>query len=181
MAHETEAPAAFLGRALPHLPNVRAGPCLDLACGRGRNAIAVARTGRTVVALDRNAEALRACVERARALPVHALRTDVEEPPRIPLATGSCAAILVFRFLNRALGPEIGRVLAPGGVLVYETFTSHQRKLGYGPRNEDFLLADGELPTLFPELTVQHHEEGTFDDPRPMALARLIAHKPAAG
>ena len=176
MAHDAEAPADFLGDALSYLPDATR-PCLDLACGRGRNAIALAQTGRVVVALDRNAEALRECAARAGSLPIRPVRSDIEQPLQIPLESGSCDAILVFRFLNRALAPEIERVLAPGGLLIYETFTLHQRELGYGPKNAAFLLDDGELPALFADLGVEFHQEGTFDSPRPMALARLIARK----
>ena len=51
-----------------------------------------------------------------------------------------CGAILVFRFLHRPLAQDIERVLAPGGLLLYETFTTQQRELERGPRNAAFLL-----------------------------------------
>ena len=95
------------------------------------------------------------------------------------MAAGTCAAILVFRFLHRPLAPAIEAALAPGGLLLYETFTREQRTLGYGPTREAFLLAPAELPTLFPNLVPEHTWEGIEpSDPRPEAVARLTAHKP---
>ena len=119
------------------------------------------------------ADALRALRE-AR---VHGVEADLEGGHGIPLRSGSCDAVLVFRFLFRPLAGEIVRVLAPGGLLVYETFTIHQRELGYGPGNPAFLLEPGELRELFAGLAVDHYEEGVFEQPRPMATARLVARR----
>ncbi len=91
---------------------------------------------------------------------------------------GSCGAILVFRFLFRPLAPEIETLLRPGGLLLYETFTVHQRELPGGPRNAAFLLADDELPALFPGLEILDYWQGVTDDPNPTALARLAARRP---
>ncbi len=66
-------------------------------------------------------------------------------------------------------------MLAPGGLLVYETFTTGQIELGYGPRNPEHLLARGELRQLFSDLEILEYWEGVRPDPRPAALARLVA------
>ena len=174
--------------ASPHLQAERArlleaaarGPVLDLACGRGRNARAAAAWGAWVVGVDRNSEHLGALRRAARAegLPLVAVRADLEDGSGIPARPGSCGAILVFRFLSRTLASAIVEALAPGGLLLYETFTIHQRKLGYGPKNQAFLLRDGELPTLFPELELLGHWEGVEQrGERPEAVARLTARK----
>jgi hypothetical protein len=52
--------------------------------------------------------------------------------------------------------------LAPGGVLLYETFTAAQALRGR-PRNPDFLLQPGELRTLVAPLRVIREREGEFD------------------
>lgn len=159
----------------------RCGPVLDLACGRGRNARAAASWGVPIVGLDRNAEFLRELRDDARTggLPIRTVRFDLEQGRGIPVRTGSCAAILVFRFLFRPLAPAIEEALAPGGLLLYETFTRAQRELGYGPRQDAFLLGPGELPTLFPGLEIEATWEGREDrGPRPEAVARLAARKP---
>lgn len=160
----------------------RRGPVLDLACGRGRNALAAARWGVPVIGLDRDRgflAALRAAA-RAEGLPVAAARVDLEAGNGIPVRPGSCAAILVFRFLFRPLAPAIEAALAPGGLLLYETFTLAQRKLGHGPRREAFLLEPGELPGLFPGLRIEASWEGIEESgARPEAVARLAARRPA--
>jgi SAM-dependent methyltransferase len=159
----------------------RLGPVLDLACGRGRNALAAAGWGIPIVGLDRNAGFLADLLAAARAsrLPVQAVRTDLEAGYGIPVRPGSCGAILVYRFLFRALAPAIEETLAPGGLLLYETFTLDQRKMGYGPGREAFLLSPDELPGLFPGLAVEAHWEGVEESgPRPEAVARLAARKP---
>jgi len=157
------------------------GAVLELACGRGRNALAAAAWGVPILGLDRNRDFLTGLVREAAAagLPVHAVRFDLEQGHEIPVRPGACAAILVFRFLFRPLAPAIEAALAPGGLLLYETFTLDQRNLGYGPRQEAFLLSPGELPTLFPSLSIDSTWEGIEESgPRPEAVARLAAHKP---
>jgi hypothetical protein len=47
--------------------------------------------------------------------------------------------------------------------------------------NPDFLLEPGELPRLFPELEVLASWEGIAPEPRPSALARLIARRRLPG
>jgi SAM-dependent methyltransferase len=156
------------------------GAVVDLACGRGRNALAIAAHGIGVLGVDRSAEFLAelCATGRARALPVRAVRADLEAAPRPPLAERRCGALVVCRYLHRPLAPVLEALLAPGGWLLYETFTIHQRKLGYGPENPAFLLKPGELPVLFPGLEIASHWEGTTDEPRPAAVARLAARKP---
>ena len=156
----------------------RHGPILDLACGRGRHARPLVAEGLPVVALDRRGEALRELVAAAGRGPLHALQADLEQGHAIPLADGSCGGVLVFRYLWRPLAAEIQRVLRPAGLLLYETFTLHQRELGHGPRNTAFLLQEGELPRLFPDLRVEACWEGVTPGARPEALARLRARRP---
>lgn len=152
------------------------GPVLDLACGRGRNALAAARLGARVVAIDRSAAALAAlrCAAAEQALPVAVVRADLEADPGLPLRAGAFGAVLVFRFLYRPLAGAIAALLRPGGLLLYETFTHHQRDLPQGPSNPAFLLGDGELPTLFPELAVLTFREGVTEG---LALAGLAARR----
>lgn len=174
-------PSALL---LDRLPLLRAaaglGPIIDLACGRGRNALALAREGIDCIGLDRSRELLRALREAAASEPgqIDAVLCDLESDGKIPVKNGSCGALLVFRFLFRPLAPAIERALAPGGILIYETFTRAQPALGWGPKSPDFLLEPGELPGLFPGLEILHHDERPVSAPRPEASARLVARKP---
>jgi len=159
------------------------GPTLDLACGRGRHALACARAGVPTVAIDRNAGHLRELAAATRGAhpplpaPISCVRADVEAGCEIPVRSGSCGAILVFRFLFRPLAAAIAEALAPGGLLLYETFTVSQRELGYGPYRDAFLLGEGELPTLFPMLEVLDTSEGLTAEARPAHTARLLARR----
>jgi SAM-dependent methyltransferase len=181
VAAEPLRPAALVREELPRIAALARGrPVLDLACGRGRNALALAAHGLLTIGLDRDAAALAELGARARdaQLELARVRADVEAGHALPFASGLLGAVLVFRFLYRPLAGEIVRVLAPGGLLLYETFTRAQRALGWGPRRDAFLLEAGELPLLFPQLEPLRFEEGTFDEPEPTALGRLVARKP---
>ena len=114
---------------------------------------------------------------RAAGLRLTLLCADLEAAPAIPLASASCAAVLVFRYLQRALAPEIVRVLRPGGLLLYETFTQAHREIAEHPRNPAFLLEPGELPRLFSQLSVVRAEEARVTAPAPEVVARLVARK----
>lgn len=175
-------PAALVARHLGRLRQARAiGPLVDLACGRGRNALALTAAGLDCIGIDRNEGFLREWLAAAREHPARAqaVRCDLETGGGIPLRAASCGAVLVFRFLSRPLAPAIEHVLAPGGLLLYETFTHEQPRHGWGPSRADFLLGTGELPSLFPGLEVLEHDESPTHEPRPESAARLVARKPA--
>ncbi len=174
-------PSPLLQRHADRLRKVAAlGPTLDLACGRGRNAMAAATTGARVIGIDRNPSALATLqhAANARRLPVDPVRADLETSWGIPVRSGSCGAILVFRFLFRPLAGPIREALARGGLLLYETFTTAQRRLSAGPQNPAFLLAPGELRELFGDLEILDYWEGLSDADPPQALARLAARRP---
>jgi len=172
------APAAFLDACADVLAAaVARGPILDLACGRGRNTLACVERGWPVVGLDRSRERL-AELRAASGRRAHAVCADLEVGAAIPFASGAFGAVLVFRYLHRPLVDAIADLVAPGGVLVYETFTVAQRALGTGPQRDAFLLQPGELPGLFRGLEVLVSEEGRSADPRPSETARLLARRP---
>ena len=155
------------------------GPTLDLACGRGRHSLAAAALGLETIALDRNAESLAELatqVDSPGRLETRTLDLEGDEAP--DLGTACFGAVLVFRYLHRPLFPWIESLLAPGGVLLYETFTTAQRPLGWGPSRDDFLFQPGELATSFPALETERYEEGLSKDPRAAQTARLFARKP---
>lgn len=158
----------------------RAGGVVDLACGRGRNALFLANAGVRVMGLDRNPDHVRELEVRARRLdaPLTAIRCDLETEHGIPIAPGSCGAILVFRFLFRPLATAIESALRPGGILLYETFALAQRETGRGPHRREFYLEPDELLTLFPNLEVLFYSEGCDAGRSGDITARLVARKP---
>jgi tellurite methyltransferase len=167
-----------------HLERIRAalhlGPVVDVACGRGRHTLALAEHAIPVLGIDRNAAHLTELMRsaRARSLPVALLRADLEIGDELPLLPERCGAVLVFRYLHRPLLPGLVRALRPGGLLLYETFTMHQKEFGYGPVNPDFLLAAGELTEQFRALRVIESWEGVDTGSPPAAVARIAAIKP---
>jgi hypothetical protein len=175
-----EAPSPLVSEQLASLRSAaQRGPIVELACGRGRIACAVAAHDLAVVGIDRDAASLRelAATAREQALRVTPVRADLETGHGLPLRPGRCGALLVFRYLHRPLAPAIAEALAPGGLLLYETFTIHQKDLPYGPSRPDFLLREGELPQLFAGLDIVSCWEGSSDGERPLALARLAARR----
>ena len=155
------------------------GPIADLACGRGRHALAVAAAGLPCIGIDLNPSHLQelGAASRERGLAIQRVRADLEAAAGIPLRPASCGAILVFRYLWRPLAPSLETSLARGGILLYETFTLDQRKLGYGPKNEGFLLKPNELAGLFPGLETLSYWEGITAGEKPAAVARLVARR----
>ena len=186
-AHEAaESPAGILTELWPLLP---AGAALDLACGRGRNAIFLAEHGRHVTAVDWSGAALDILEERAKALKIPVrrisrideakqvtragidlLETDLET---VVLPANRYSLILCVRYLQRSLFPQICRALKPGGMLLFETYTKAQLDFSGGPRYPAHLLNTGELRRAFPELEVVFYRELRAEQ----GIASLAARK----
>ena len=187
--HEAGPASAFFREHTARLSaSATIGPTLDLACGRGRHALAAARLGLSVLAIDRNPDQLdiladiitedRTDEPTDGTGPIEILCADLESPPRPPLEPASFGAVLVFRYLHRPLFSWIETLIAPGGFVLYETFTEGQKNLGWGPNRNEFLLRPGELRDLFSGLEVEVYEEGLSKDERPAHTARLLASRP---
>jgi hypothetical protein len=136
-----------------------------------------------VVGVDRDLAQLRALAQRAREdiCPIRVLARDLEASPSLPWRPPAAAPCSSSAICTAPLCAARCGELRPGGLLLYETFTTAQRELGYGPRNPAFLLEPGELPQLFPGLRVLSIWEGLGEGERPAALARLAAVRPASG
>jgi SAM-dependent methyltransferase len=152
-------PSKWLVENLDVIP--RGGMVLDVACGSGRHAIFLAERGWRVHAVDRDAVVL-GQVERVGQVGKITTECIDLESGHPTLGDGLYGAVIVFNYLHRPLMPAILRAVRPGGVLIYETFTVGQAERGR-PRNPDFLLRDGELPTLVAPLKVLRAREGDFD------------------
>ncbi|WP_207060746.1 bifunctional 2-polyprenyl-6-hydroxyphenol methylase/3-demethylubiquinol 3-O-methyltransferase UbiG [Motiliproteus sp. SC1-56] len=126
------------------------GDALELACGLGGNALALARHGLSTQAWDLSPVAVDKvnAFAAAEGLPLAARVVDLEASP---LPSGAFDVICVSRYLERALCPAIVEALRPGGLLFYQTFT-RQRLGTSGPDNPAFRLAPGELLRLFAAL-----------------------------
>ena len=153
----------------------RAGTAVDVACGRGRNAIWLAQRGLQTLALDRDIAALEDLRAEAKrlGLPLKTAAIDLERGDA-SLPPAAFDVVVVVRYLHRPLFPDLTEAVRPGGVLVCETFTQAQAARGK-PTNRAFLLEPGELRTLVAPLEVLVEREGDFEG---KMLASVIARRP---
>jgi len=161
------APSKWVKRFLPLIKP--GGLVLDLAAGRGRHVRLLRDCGFAVCAIDRDTTALSAfagprCEVR---------RVDLETDDHEQLGD-DYDGIIVTNYLHRPLFPAIARALAPGGVLIYETFAHGNERFGQ-PHNPEFLLRPGELLEAFTALTIVAFEQGQVSSPRPAVIQRLAA------
>ena len=166
------APSSWLLSNLNLIPC--AGRALDVACGRGRHALFLAERGWAVHAVDRDAAAIAALRAEADRLGL-AVQADVLdlEADEVDLGGDAYDLIVVVHYLHRPLFPALLRALAPGGLLVYETFTVDQAHRGK-PVNPDFLLKHGELRERLASLTILRERDGVFDG---RDVAAVVARK----
>lgn len=156
-----------------HAPSIRAGgKVLDLACGSGRHACFLAGLGYSVLAVDRDAEAL-AAMPATPAVITRQLDLEGED---WPLAGQMFDGIVVTNYLWRPRLPDVLALLAPGGVLIYETFMVGNAAYGK-PSNPDFLLQAGELRQLAAAAGLREvdYAEGYVASPKPAMRQAICA------
>ena len=97
---------------------------LDLAAGRGRHALFFAERGHKVVAVDRD-------IGRLPTHPrIEPLAADLEDGSPWPLPDRRFGAVVVTNYLHRPLMPALLEAVAPGGVLLYQTFMAGNERFG---------------------------------------------------
>ena len=155
-------PSAVLTGLAHHFP-IR-GRALDLAGGGGRHAIWLAQRGLTATLADISPVALELAAQRAAeaGVPLTTIETDLE---RDGLPAGPWDLIVCVCYLRRQLHPQFASVMAAQGILavVQPTMTN---LTWHAKPPADFLLNDGELPSLVSGLEVIYYEEGWLADDR---------------
>ena len=131
---------------------------LDVACGAGRHLRWFQARGHAVTGIDRDPLAVKAAAQVGEAI-----AADIENGPW-PLAGRTFGAVVVTNYLWRPLLPTMVESVAPGGVLIYETFAQGNETVGR-PARADFLLRPGELLTACAGLHVVAYEDGFLEDP----------------
>lgn len=144
---------------------------LDVACGRGRHARALAAMGFAVTALDRDEAAIR----DLQGVPgVRAMRADIENDPW-PHAGPEFDLVVVTNYLFRPRFACLLDALREGGLLVYETFMAGNERFGK-PASADFLLQPGELlERVAGRCRVLAFEQGEVTSPRRAVVQRICA------
>jgi tellurite methyltransferase len=175
--HGMEPPSIFLRQVLEadswQFPPGRA---LDIAAGKGRNALYLAERGFEVVAVDISKVALD--VARLHAQQKH-LEIDFQQSDleQVGFPEGEYDLILNINYLQRSLFPKIKAALRVRGHVIFETYSIDQQVIGR-PKNPNYLLAHNELLDHFRDFRVFYYREGKFSDGRePSFRAGIFAQK----
>jgi SAM-dependent methyltransferase len=152
---EERPPVRWIERFVPD----REGYALDLACGTGRNAVALARRGWRIKAVDLSPVALQILTEFAEAAGVleridtELIDLDVFVPEK------QFDLILKTNYLDRDLIRRTIPSLKSGGLYIVETYMEHEGN-EKKDSNPDYLLKPGELRGIFSEgFEILHYEE----------------------
>ena len=135
------------------------GRALDVACGRGRHTLWLARMGYQVDAVDISLVGLRGLAERIESEgltdQVRLIQVDLEvwRPP-----PDTYDLILVTRYFNRELLAAFGDALRPGGMALYRTFHTDWLKL-HPEFTAEYMLQPGEFTILFADWEWLAYEE----------------------
>jgi SAM-dependent methyltransferase len=135
---------------------------LDVGCGGGRHVKWFAQRGHAVTGVDKDV----AQVEEG-ILGIELVQADIENGPWPMLDHGmpkQFGAVVVTNYLWRPLLPTLLQSLAPGGVLLFETFAVGNAQWGK-PSRPDFLLQQGELLKICDSLHIVAYENGRLDQP----------------
>jgi SAM-dependent methyltransferase len=163
-------PSTWVARFASLVP--RGGTVLDLAAGAGRHSRLFLERGYRIVAADRETAALAGLPAQDR---LEIITADLEGGRPWPLPGRRFAGVVVTNYLYRPLLPVIVGAVAPGGVLIYETFAAGNERFGK-PSNPDFLLRPGELlEAVHGRLHVIAYEDLEIAAPRRAMVQRIAA------
>jgi SAM-dependent methyltransferase len=165
-------PSEFIQRWVNRCPRGRA---LDVACGRGRNALFLAASGYEVDAVDISTEALNSARSTAQksGLKLKWIAHDLDEPfcPDSPYDL-----ITMVHYVNLPLLASLARLLNPGGILLCEQHLATGAEVA-GPSNPAFRLEPQQLREAARELKILELKECMVeqDGKLPLALVQLAA------
>lgn len=173
----------FESWALPYL----SGVTLDLGCGLGNLALAAARRGAQVTALDACANAVADLQRRADAegVAVRAATADLScwraaQPYDAVVAIG---LLMFFRCADaRRVLQEIRRAVRPGGVAAVNVLVEGTTYMDMFDPRRHCLFAPDELARTFADWSVLLARIDDFDAPRGLRkrFSTVIARRPAA-
>ena len=125
---------------------------LEVASGKGRNALYLASIGYRVVAADCALNGLSPGQSSANhlGLPMNSIACDLET---CQFPQHSFDLVSVIRFLQRPLFEAISSWVKPGGLLFYKTF-NRNHLLSHPKFNPDYVVESGELNSAFSEFDI---------------------------
>ena len=144
---------------------------LDVAAGNGRHARYFNDLGYKVTAIDRDVASLQGLILSG----VDVIAADLEDGSPWPLGHRQFDGIVVTNYLHRPLFPALAGALAPGAILIYQTFGVGNERFGK-PSNPDFLLRPGELlDAVHGRLRVIAYEDLQVASPKQAMVQRIAA------
>ena len=151
---------------------------MDVACGSGRHLVWFSGRGHPVTGVDQSIEQARHNIPGAELV-----CADLESGPWPLLGDSKTirtfGCVVVTNYLWRPLLETLVHSVAPGGVLLYETFADGNAQYGR-PSRPDFLLQPGELLQACTALDVVAYENCYLPDP-PRIVQRIAAIRPPEG
>lgn len=145
------------------------GKALDLACGRGRNAVWLSRKGWDVTAVDGSVPAIEMLRHDAERL---GLRIDTHvanlEKHEFLIPPSVWDLILICKYFQPDLYAPAIRGLAPGGVMVATALLVE-------PGKERYRVRPGEFESYFAGLRIAHSKETKSDTPEGHSKAEIVA------
>ena len=163
------APDSFL---VQHRDLLKFGQALDLACGRGGNAIYLARSGYVVDAVDISDIALSKLRAHAKRLGLN-IRCIVADLDRFTLPREFYDLVVVFYFFSKPLLSSIKYTLRPDGLLFYATYNVRHTSVQPG-FNPDYLVEPQALSRFFKDYEILVNEPEAGPDGN---ISRFIARK----
>ena len=158
------------------LPQLSRGRALDVACGKGRNALFLAEAGFRVDAIDISAVGLQQLAQQAeaRGLEINCIEHDLDDAYDFDR---DYDLVVVMWYVNLPLITRLCDCLAPGGFLLCEEHLRVDEAV-IGPENPRFRVAPGALREALASLELLHYEESVanVDDGR-IASARAVARR----
>ena len=141
-----------------------------MASGSGRHSHLLLQQGMSVTAIDRDPG------QQPDAPGLTKIAADLETDAGWPLTGQRFDLVVVTNYLHR---PTLGAIIdavAPGGLLLYETFAMGNERFGK-PSNPAFLLQPGELKAaaLAGGLEIIAYEDVELGAPRPAVVQRIAA------
>jgi 2-polyprenyl-3-methyl-5-hydroxy-6-metoxy-1,4-benzoquinol methylase len=149
------APCEVLRRYDYLLPD--AASVLDIACGRGGNALWLAGRGYTTTAVDISDVAIErlTALAQGRELALTAVAAPIAEWLESLDGAARFDVIVISHFLERSLIPVLIERLKPLGLMYQQTFVKEKAVASVGPANPDYLLDPNELLQLCGDLRVR--------------------------
>jgi tellurite methyltransferase len=137
---------------------------LDLAGGAGHHAVWLAQHGWIMTLADWSETALNIAREKAAE---SQLTIEMQQGTALEVVSEFSANdrqfgfVLVSFFLDRAVLPWLPKILVPGGLLLYRTYTEDNERLGNprGPRDPKHLVRSQELLEVYRGMKILHYNE----------------------